>query len=200
MDAPTDKPDGLSASLAMSGLPPEDLAQAIASGVGMISESQFLDLAHEQKQDCELVVGLRSAVAYEEPLAPAIAEGLRQRFNLAVETTRNITVALTEALSNSLIHGNLEIQPTGEHLDPALWTLIQERIDDPLYADRLIWLSIGLTETTLTITLTNQGPGHHEAPPQNNRGAHRGMSLMVAATLHMTYSDGMRCLKMTFSR
>lgn len=178
------------------------LAQAIANGEVVIYEADVLTdiLSRHNTEDAKSVfIGLRSRSVYDAPLGPAIAEGLARRYGLSTDTEHKVAIALSEALSNSLIHGNLEIQGNDDHMDSSIWSQVAERIDNPRFATRPIWLSAGLDNGILTIVLENEGPGHDGNPLNKERPAYRGLNLMQAATLDMTYTDGMRCLTMTFS-
>ena len=189
-----------SSAFVLPSTTPQALSQAINSKARIICAPAPCEgpLLPPGMQGAQITLRLSSSFVFSEPLAPAIAQGFGQRFKLTNRTVDNLSIALSEALSNGLIHGNLEVQLGEDHLDPKIWDLTNERAKDPHYSERLIWVSASLKDDGLCVQLRNEGPGFQGIPSNTNHDAHRGISLMQAATHNMTYSDGMRCLTMTF--
>lgn len=71
-----------------------------------------------------------------------------------------ISVALTEALSNSIFHGNLELSSRLREEERDLYHLLAEerRLIEP-YCDRKVYLSASVTTRRATFVAQDEGPG-----------------------------------------
>src|SRR5947209_960158 len=71
-----------------------------------------------------------------------------------------LTLALHEAITNSLVHGNLEVASTlKERDDNAFAELLAARAADPHYASRFIHIRISYDGERCVWILTDEGPG-----------------------------------------
>lgn len=71
-----------------------------------------------------------------------------------------IGTALTEALTNALDHGNLELDSAlREAPDNAYRRLGNERSEQPPYQDRRVYVTARLTPTEASYTIRDEGPG-----------------------------------------
>jgi anti-sigma regulatory factor (Ser/Thr protein kinase) len=96
-------------------------------------------------------------------IAPTI-EFLKQKALLsgACEESRaaKLTLALHEALTNSIIHGNLEVDSALKERDDNSFTrLLAQRAADPAYADRLVTIEVRYDGDRCQWALTDQGRG-----------------------------------------
>jgi len=69
-------------------------------------------------------------------------------------------VALEEALSNSIVHGNLAItSEQREAANDAYLDLLKERASQPEYCDRRVHLWAAITEGAITVEINDEGDG-----------------------------------------
>jgi len=114
----------------------------------------------------------------------------------AVESTR-LGVALEEALTNALYHGNLEIgQQLREEDKPAYDALVDERRRQEPYRDRRIHVVARLAPDGLTFEIRDEGPGFDVAilpdpadPPSMERTSGRGVLLMRTLMDEVVYNE-----------
>ena len=103
---------------------------------------------------------LRNDCTLFEPLIIHLQESISyQGLCTGADCTR-IGVALAEALSNALYHGNLEV---GSILraedDQAYWALVTQRSSQRPYCDRQIFVSATLSRNSAEFVICDQGPG-----------------------------------------
>lgn len=113
----------------------------------------------------------------------------------------DLETCLHEAVSNALIHGNLGI---GSHLRETVEAsirfsmLIEERLNDPDHAARLIFIRAAEIGAALIVSIGDQGAGMpHGVPKQTleqarTRTVGRGLALMRGLTEDMRHCDGGR--------
>jgi anti-sigma regulatory factor (Ser/Thr protein kinase) len=97
-----------------------------------------------------------------------------------------IGIALEEALSNALCHGNLEIgSELREQGDQAYYQLLDQRRRTPPFAQRRIFVEASLSRDEAVFTVRDEGPGFDPASlpdptdPENlERASGRGILLM----------------------
>ncbi len=109
-------------------------------------------------------------------------------------------IALDEALSNALYHGNLELtlddlQKT-RNSPESLASLTEQRRQNPQYKDRRISLDVHLTPNSAKFVVSDDGPGFDNEDTFNNRsddclesGTNRGTVLMRALMDTVSYND-----------
>jgi CheY-like chemotaxis protein len=75
-----------------------------------------------------------------------------------------VAVALREALSNAIIHGNLEVSSQLREVDEKLYyAQIEERRHDPAYRDRNVYIIAEESRTQAVYILRDDGPGFDHA-------------------------------------
>jgi anti-sigma regulatory factor (Ser/Thr protein kinase) len=71
-----------------------------------------------------------------------------------------VTMALKEAVSNAIDHGNLELDSTLRDVhDPGYRELGDHRSQQQPYCDRRVYITFALTPESLTLTVRDEGPG-----------------------------------------
>ncbi|WP_252509646.1 SpoIIE family protein phosphatase [Thalassospira sp. TSL5-1] len=159
----------------------------------------------------DLLVCLSTQSAYHLPIARKFVTALRRRGVLHDKIAPTLEIAVQEAFSNSLLHGNMEIDTTG-HLSMekfnALEQTTRERLADPEFGHRAIILAARqLVETQgVEIFIHDQGRGF--APPQNSDlrampGSEstfgRGLSLIKTLCSNLNFDRDGRTIRMRFS-
>ncbi|MCP4174768.1 MAG: response regulator [Fuerstiella sp.] len=111
--------------------------------------------------------------------------------------TMHLGVALEEALSNAIIHGNLEVSSKlRERDDNAYGDLIIERGRTAPYADRRVTIEAHMDAESARFTIRDEGPGFDisklpdpHCPDNLLRSSGRGLTLMHAFLDEVSYND-----------
>ena len=158
----------------------------------------------------DLLTCLSTQSAYHLPIARKFVTALRRRNVLHDKIAPTLEIAVQEAFSNSLLHGNMEIDTTG-HLSMekfnALEQTTRDRLADPHYGNRAIILAARQLETGgVEIFIHDQGRGF--TPPQNtdltampgsDSTFGRGLSLIKTLCHDLKFERGGRTIRMRFS-
>jgi CheY-like chemotaxis protein len=167
--------------------------------------NDLLVLSHK-REDHRRVLKTISAVEYvfnidTDPtlVTPVVTYLLHQMrlMNLgnSVLQTR-IGVALQEALSNAMLHGNLELDAELRQNDEqSYYELAEERRRQSFYADRKIKVSARLSPQEARFTVTDDGPGFDvakftrpESEPNLDRIGDRGLLLIRSFMDHVIHN------------
>jgi len=136
-----------------------------------------------------------------------VLERLYQSGRLKLNDRLKIELAFQEALANSLEHGNLELQSiwredfNEEGVDR--YSLVkQERLQDPIYAARMITVDSVVDGDSLEIIITDEGPGFskgnlmQETPGEAVPVHGRGLAIIHAAIDEVRSENGGRTVIM----
>jgi anti-sigma regulatory factor (Ser/Thr protein kinase) len=155
----------------------------------------------EQVQLC-----IPSSLAWVEPTV----EHLKNRALLAgacdASQAGRLLLALHEALTNAIVHGNLELASRLKEEEGLFGRRLAERSLDPAFASRLVHIHIDYDGRRCRWTLTDQGPGfdfeevlaREPADPWAVSG--RGIQLMRALMDEVRYEAGSRRVVLTLVR
>ncbi len=144
----------------------------------------------------------------------AAVEWLRQKAVLsgACHESRagKLLVALHEALSNAIVHGNLEISSSlKESGDDAFARLLAKRVADPRYAGRSVDVHIDCDANQCRWTITDEGPGfdvetvlrrHESDDPELLLASGRGILIMKSFLDVVRWEQGGRRLILALER
>lgn len=144
----------------------------------------------------------------------ALVEYLRQKAILsgACEETRarKLMLALHEAFSNAIVHGNLEVSSElKEHDDNSFAEALAQRAADPNYSRRTVEIVIDCEAERCRWIITNEGPGFDvdavmkkkaSDDPEVVLASGRGMLIMSSFLDGMAYEMGGRRLVLTLRR
>lgn len=116
----------------------------------------------------------RSIDLADRPFPTEILEELREFGKLTGEEFLRLTLGLQEALTNSLEHGNLELESSWkEEIDEDgldRYTVCRkERLDDPKFRDRLIGIKLQFNQEQFSITISDSGKGFIAEHSQKGR-------------------------------
>lgn len=156
-----------------------------------------------------LVLSLSTATAYAVDTMGLVSEAMRQSFHVRSELdTQLIEICLAEAISNAVIHGNLQIdgrlRATAEGFESFRQTMLQ-RLADPVKSRRRVEIClVPLGSGMLTIAVSDQGAGFDLAEkltqaPAANAKSGRGLNLIRKAARSVVAEDCGRTLVMTFA-
>ena len=120
------------------------------------------------------------------------------RLNLCAEEQLNhFALALDEAFTNAIDHGNLEVSSSLREPDGnAYFRTIQERRTQPPYAARRIHVTASFTHDTATISIRDEGPGFDyrampdpTAPENLTKPSGRGLFLIHTFSDEVRYNE-----------
>lgn len=155
-------------------------------------------------ESCSLFCSVSSAKAHQLPLAYGLANAVAARRPISSTTRNDIELALHEAITNALIHGNLEIAGLSDLSVAALERFargVADRVADPHYAARRIEISCRIADNVATFEIGDQGPGFVPVRGRDDAASGRGLALIAALTLSYQLLDGGRriCMKLALS-
>jgi CheY-like chemotaxis protein len=119
----------------------------------------------------------------------------------ATEQTR-LGVALEEALTNALYHGNLQIgSELREQDEKAYWALVKQRGQEPPYRDRRIHVTTRMSRDRGMFAIRDEGPGFDPSalpdptdPANLDKVSGRGVLLMRAFMDEVNYNEIGNCV------
>ena len=159
----------------------------------------------------DLLVCLSTQSAYHLPIARKFVTALRRRGVLHDKIAPTLEIAVQEAFSNSLLHGNMEIDTTG-HLSMekfnALEQTTRERLADPKFGHRAIILAARQLVDVEGVEIFIHDQGRGFTPPQDSDlrampGSDstfgRGLSLIKTLCNDLDFDRDGRTIRMRFS-
>lgn len=130
-------------------------------------------------------------VIYACDIARLFTEALKKRLFFSKSLSEGIHLALHESIVNGLIHGNLQLSSTlrqsaRDFIEYA--RLLNERLNDPAYAQKSMSLSARWTEERLEIKIRDEGAGYAgvstvQTTTQTSTQAKSGRGLRLIAGL-----------------
>ncbi len=149
----------------------------------------------------DLYVNLTTATANALPLAGRVLTAVTARRPLPAERRDDLELALHEALSNALVHGNLQIhgmkEPSAAELERFSRDLV-ERLGDPALAHRRLEVAVLLEPQETVIEVADEGDGFLPVPPKNHGASGRGLTLIATLAESVELQDGGRRIRMRF--
>lgn len=121
-----------------------------------------------------------------------------------------IVTAMTEAITNAIVHGNLEISSElKESTDGAFARVLAERSSDPEYAGRVVDIEMDYDGRQCVWTIRDQGPGFdvekvlarlNDDNPETILASGRGIMLMKAFLDDVAWFNGGREVRLTLNK
>jgi anti-sigma regulatory factor (Ser/Thr protein kinase) len=157
-----------------------------------------------------LTLSLQTSTIYRLEALELVAQAIRGRFGfLSPDTIDLVEISLAEALSNAVIHGNLDIP---NHLRTTtqgfaqFQRLMHDRLNDPDRSRRRVEINVAARgQDSLCVAVSDQGRGFdlhekltHSVHASAKNG--RGLCLIRKAAHSLDGEDGGRTLVMTFTR
>jgi len=155
-----------------------------------------------------MTLSLTATSACTVPLVELAAVAIRRRLALPDgENAELMEICLAEAVSNAIIHGNLEIpnhlRATPKGFD-TFRQVMRERLGDPVMASRRVEIHVLARQPgSFTLAVSDQGPGFNLAAQIKKEArvdarSGRGLGLIRRACATIESEDGGRTLVMTF--
>jgi anti-sigma regulatory factor (Ser/Thr protein kinase) len=206
-DLPADKGlDG--ATILAASLEDECLAGIISRGAVTCIEVGRLDVPDVAAslriaRSSSIFISLTTASAYRIQLAHHIVQAIARWRALEEERCYDMELALQEAISNAVIHGNLSVRSLQ---DPSLTALerfsaeVAEKLADPELANRQLMIAALLDEAGITIDVIDQGPGFVPGVRKSSVASGRGISLIETLVSAWELLDNGRRIRLRFDR
>lgn len=145
-----------------------------------------------------------------EKLAMRLVARARETGVCTEERECGLVTSLVEAITNAIVHGNLEIPSSlKEQPGNAFGRLLAERCSDPRYAERMVDIHVDDDGYRCTWTISDQGPGFDVAKhlakidseePQLELCSGRGILMIRALTDGCSWENGGRTIHFHLNR
>ncbi|UEM05039.1 ATP-binding protein [Skermanella rosea] len=184
------------------------LSQALDRGAGACIEVGSLDATTaaecvRRAAGCTLFLSLTTASAYRLPVAQAVVAVIDGIASLGQERRDDVELALQEAISNAVIHGNLAVSslrgPTLAALD-AFSCDLNERLADPALANLRVGIAVSIDDAEIAIEVIDEGPGFVPKPRAPTAASGRGIGLIESLAAAWELLDDGRRVRMRFAR
>lgn len=169
--APADPENGLERSVLLAIAPDEAVFERAVSQpfIGLVEidpEEPIADtiaLITGYLSECDWFFNVSSRHMFGSTLTGQVSARLCQEADLIEDKEHRVLTVLTEAVSNAIIHGNLELQsPDLDSLDAidAFHAEIGKRLADPVFGRRRVCLRAWRDLACLSIDVMDQGNGY----------------------------------------
>ncbi|MFD2262741.1 ATP-binding protein [Lacibacterium aquatile] len=153
-----------------------------------------------------ITLALTTVTAYQIDIVADVSRELTRQLSLDEEHLWKIETALSEAVGNALIHGNLALGSAAREIGDfaAHDDAVAEALEDPAKASRLLLLSVSRTSDGIDIIVQDSGEGFDPGPTPENPieeaagGSGRGVALIQALSDKVTFADHGRSICMSF--
>jgi anti-sigma regulatory factor (Ser/Thr protein kinase) len=155
----------------------------------------------DQMAVCDLYASFTSQTATRLMLAGELARAINDRWPLTGQGLDDLELALHEALSNALLHGNLQLDSMAGLTLDALDRFsndLTRRMADPLYANRRVEISCQVQGRSITVDVVDQGSGFVARTKKEGGACGRGLTLIGVSCQAYELLDGGRRIRMRF--
>ncbi|MFM2043276.1 MAG: hypothetical protein RLY86_1852 [Pseudomonadota bacterium] len=153
-----------------------------------------------------LLISLTTRAAFSLDTAVLLCDALVDWCVLEPSRRHEVELAIHEAISNAIIHGNLGIDrgPSAEADSfNQFYTLVQDRLSQPTIAARSIRLQAVWGPDHLTVTVMDEGSGFvtdHVSVARLDAKSGRGLQIIREIAEDIAFSDGGRSVSLRFRR
>jgi anti-sigma regulatory factor (Ser/Thr protein kinase) len=192
-----DGPQG--AGKAAAWLPP--IAAWIEPTAGEDAQPSLATLA-KRAGAADLYINLTTETANDLHLAGRIMTALTARHPLPQERRDDLELALHEAISNALVHGNLEVpgmkELSASELDRFSRDLVQQ-MANPVLSRRRLEIAVTLEPGAMAVEVADDGNGFQPTPMSGHGASGRGLDLIATVADSLELHDGGRRIRMRFA-
>jgi anti-sigma regulatory factor (Ser/Thr protein kinase) len=146
-----------------------------------------------------------------DAIAPTVDFLTQRAIQVGVVTASRaprVSMALHEALTNSIIHGNLELSSDLKEQGEDFARALAERCSDPFFADRTVTIQASWDGTTAHWSFTDQGPGFDveqtlrqcQEDTDSDRLSGRGLVMMRALLDEVRFENDGRSVHLILRR
>jgi CheY-like chemotaxis protein len=148
---------------AASYVPKRDLARQLHVTIANVLDMAQARRGHERVLECLQWTERCFRLGNDLSLLPYLIGHMRERLAVLKFGDDNdllqISVALREALTNAICHGNLEVGPPAEMGDDAGEQVLAERAQQAPYRDRHVYLTARESPAEVVYVVRDEGPG-----------------------------------------
>ncbi|WP_445679728.1 ATP-binding protein [Radicibacter daui] len=190
-----------------------DIAAALrAPGMGAIEwtaglPAQSVGALLERAAHYQLYLNISTNAAAQFDLARPLADALAARGLLSMRAYADTELALHEAISNALMHGNLAVDSLGALSLAELSRFssqMNSRLADPRHAERPLEITAGHEEGVTFVEIRDEGAGYdsaanaarHTTTAGGSPPSGRGMTLIADLTAGYEIFDGGRGIRL----
>lgn len=150
----------------------------------------------------DLYINVTTQTANNLHLAGRILTALAARHPLPQDRRDDLELALHEAISNALVHGNLEVTGMKElnasELERFSRDLVQQ-MANPTLSQRRLEVAVTLEPTTMAVEVADEGSGFQPTPMNCHGASGRGLNLIATVADSIELQDGGRRIRMRFA-
>lgn len=150
-----------------------------------------------------LYLSLSTATAHATNVARHFRRRLEVWLDLPVIVAADIETALHEAVTNAVLHGNLEIPQSMPETQQQLTNfarLVEERLAQSVLAARRLVITADPKPDGLGILVRDQGEGYGSHPSFGASRGGLGLQTIYGIARSVSVSEGGRCIVMEFAR
>ncbi|MFD1625926.1 ATP-binding protein [Azospirillum griseum] len=156
----------------------------------------------ERAGSVDLYINLTTETANDLHLAGRVLTALAARHPLPPERRDDLELALHEAISNALVHGNLEVAGMKElsatELERFSRDLVRQ-MANPVLAQRRLEVAVTLEPSALAVEVADEGGGFQPNRTECHGASGRGLDLIATVADSVELKDGGRRIRMRFS-
>lgn len=169
-----------------------------------------LDALLDRAADADFLASVTTAAAHDLHVAHRLVAAVRDRGRLAEPAASDIEFALHEAISNALLHGNLELESVKGSSLRDLGRFSDEfasRLGNPVLAARRVEVTMRIGTRTAIVEVSDEGTGFSPRPSRPGCGeaaeeagaSGRGLVLIAGLATRLQLLDGGRRTWMEFA-
>lgn len=176
------------------------------AGTGASDASARLAALMAEAEASDLYLNLTTATAHDLQLGGRLLAALSARHPLEGDRRDDVELALHEAVSNALVHGNLGVAGMKELSAQELERFsrdLGDRLADPVLASRRIVVTLRIDPAEdgrplATVEIADEGAGFNPGPRASSGASGRGLDLIGTIADGLTLEDGGRRIRMRF--
>lgn len=160
-----------------------------------------LTRAVERARHADLFACVTTGTANHLHLAGRIIGGIAERHPMPEAQRDDMELALHEAISNAVVHGNLQVEGMKGLSVAALERFshdLAERMADPSFANRRVEVSVWMEDDAVVVEVADEGTGFARPEHIEYGASGRGLDLIAAIAEELQLLDGGRRIRMRF--
>ncbi|MGY0714351.1 ATP-binding protein [Azospirillum argentinense] len=165
-----------------------------------LSDARIVEAAHRAAR-ADLFACVTTVTANRLHLAGRILTGLAALHPMPEAQRDDMELALHEAISNAVVHGNLQVEGMKGLSVEALERFSHDlaaRMADPAFADRRIEVAAWLESACAVVEVADEGTGFARPERIDYGASGRGLDLIAAIVEELQLLDGGRRIRMRF--
>ena len=167
----------------------------------ILSDAVLADVV-ERARRADLYAFVTTATANQLHLAGRILQAIAARRTLIGAQRDDMELALHEAISNAVVHGNLQVEGMKGLSVAALERFshdLAERMANPAYSNRRVEVAVWLDDDdAVTVEVADEGSGFARPEHIDYGASGRGLDLIAAIAEEIQLLDGGRRIRMRF--